>query len=1700
MKRIFTILLLLVGLGLSAQNYNNEWIDYSKTYYKFKVGITGLHRIPQSLLVTAGLQNTPVQNFQLFRNGQEIPIYTTVAAGLLGTSDYIEFWGKANDGVPDLPLYAVPTSQHTDHWSLETDTAVYFLTTNSTGATFHYSNTVNDTTGTPLTPEPYFLHKAATYFKTMQNLGFAQIVGEYIYSSTYDPGEFWSSGFIYPGAPLLDAQANLYVYPSGPDATLRFGMAGCADNNRSVQVSVNSSTLLDTVMNSFADLQSTKPVPLSLITSNSASIQFTNFSPPPAITTDRVVASFYELTYPRQFNFGGQGNFVFDLPAKGSGFFLKITNFNNITGITPVLYDLSNGLRYTAITGPGSTLSFLLGGSGVSRKMVLVNENPATVDTIKVLTTKNFVNYANSANQGNYLIISSPQLYTGSSGNNPVLDYRSYRSSPEGGSYAAQVYDISDLVDQFGFGIKKHPLSVLNFLRYARAVFVAKPQFVLLIGHGMTYVDYYQHGEIAKDPLADKLNIIPTFGTPASDNKLSAANSASAVPVTPIGRLSVVLGVEVENYLAKVKDYEKAQSTAANTIDGRLWMKNALHLTGVSEPYLGTIICNYMYGYQQIIDDTSFGANVLTFCDGNASQVSQAPDAVAKIFSNGFGMLNYFGHSSNTTLAYNLNNPSDYNNQGKYPVFYVNGCDAGNFFIYDNQRFAGANTTISESYVLAKDRGSIAFVASTHFGIVNYLNILLGGLYNLIAGADYGKPIGIIQKDAIQALINATPGDYFGRLHGEQMTTHGDPALRLNQQQLPDYDVEASQVVINPSFVSIADNSFNVKARIFNLGKAVRDSITIVVKRQYPDGSSVILLTKKMPGIDYEDSVQLAVPIFATKDKGQNYITVTVTSTVPEVVTSNNSITTSVYIYQDAATPVYPYNYAIINLNRQKLYASTADAFSPSQQYVMEIDTTTLFNSSTKVSKNLISVGGVLEFDPGITYQDSVVYYWRVATVPATGSQYIWNGASFVYIDSLRSTVGMNQSHFYQHTVSISNNIFLDTASRRWLFDSVTDNLYIRIGTWPTSTGQEQGVSVGVNGNQYLLHNACAFSSIIFNVFDPVTFRPWLNTTNPSTLQGLYGSVRNDCSPGREYSFEFPYTDTSYRRKLANFMDMIPAGAIVVARSFMVDPVKYPSYLAAYATDFHADTVYWGAGNSVYNRFLNQGFAGIDSFSRPRNFSFIYKKDGADAFAPRWIFTLGTTDNTSLSVDVRAPDTTGYILSPAFGPAKQWNQLHWRGQSLEGPSADTASVQVFGIDTLNNATLLYSLSNHVQDYDISAINAKQYPYVQLKMLTSDTVTGTPYQLKYWRLNYMPVPEGALAPNIFLKVKDTLQLGETLEFAIAFKNISPYAFDSMRIKMYILDRNNVSHPILLPKKRPLISGDTLTLSYTIDTKTYAGANTIYVSFNPDNDQPEQYTFNNFLYKGFFVKSENRNPLLDVTFDNVHILNDDIVSAKPHIQIKLKSLAQYLLLTDTSLIRVQLKYPDGSLHPYSFNTDTLRFTPASSTSDNTATVDFTPVFSKQINADGDDYQLIVTGKDESGNTTGTIPYRISFKVITKAMISNMLNYPNPFTTSTAFVFTITGFDVPQNIKIQILTITGKIVREITKDELGPLHVGRNITEFKWNGTDAYGQRLANGVYLYHVVTNLNGKTLDKYKASSDNTDQFFNNGYGKMYLMR
>ncbi len=154
--------------------------------------------------------------------------------------------------------------------------------------------------------------------------------------------------------------------------------------------------------------------------------------------------------------------------------------------------------------------------------------------------------------------------------------------------------------------------------------------------------------------------------------------------------------------------------------------------------------------------------------------------------------------------------------------------------------------------------------------------------------------------------------------------------------------------------------------------------------------------------------------------------------------------------------------------------------------------------------------------------------------------------------------------------------------------------------------------------------------------------------------------------------------------------------------------------------------------------------------------------------------------------------------------------------------------------------------------------------MQLKFITNDPKFTTPTQLQYWRLTADFLPEGAIAPNISFKMKDTVAIGENIDFAVAFKNISEAAFDSLKVKLVITDRNNVSHEVQLPRKKALMAGDTLMVTYTIDTRDYIGSNTLYVEVNHDDDQPEQLHSNNFIYKNFVVGSDNINPLLDVTF--------------------------------------------------------------------------------------------------------------------------------------------------------------------------------------------------------------------------------------------
>lgn len=1183
---LLLVSLLCCTVALRAQ-YGNEWIDYSKTYYKCKVGQTGFCRISTETLQNSGLGNVPAEQFQLWHNGQEVRLYTSAATGALPAGGFIQFYGERNDGSFDDKLYKNPANHLNKAYSLQTDTSAYFLTVNS-GSNLRYVNTTNAVQGNTLPAEPFFIYTYPYDFRQRINRGRGFYYGETIYSSTYDVGEFWSSGDIFDSSSLAISMPGLNVASSGPAATLEVGAAGNGNGTgKRLNVVLNGVSYINQPLPGYSGgLFTAQNIPLSALSSNTANIVINNQSPR-RDSFDYLVTGSVHLTYPHTFNLGGANLFSFSLPATVNGNYLEITNFNG--GGTPVLYDITNGERYAANTSAPGILKFRLTESVVDRKLVLANEDASNLIRISSLARKNFTNYGLPANQGDYLVITNAILLQGSD----VEQYRQYRSSAEGGGYNAMIYDADEMTDQFAYGIKKHPLGVKNFLLYTRNVFSVKPKFVFIIGKGVAY-DSYRYNEAS--PFADQLNLVPTFGWPASDILL-ASNNLEPVAATPIGRLSVIRSSEVRDYLNKVKEYERnQQANTTQTIDSRAWMKTVVNVVGANNTGEDAELSGYLNKYGGILRDTLFGGDIHTFNKSTTGEVTPITDAaLTNLFNNGISIINYFGHSSNTALNYNLNDPFAYSNAGKYPFFMASGCDAGDFFSYDTTRFS-LLSLLAEKYVLAPERGAIAMLGSSSFGVGTYLDYYNMGFYRTFANAGYNQNISVSLAGGNSSLLAIRSfGDFDSStkiLHAEEMILHGDPVIKINAFPKPDFVVEEPQIVINPAIVSVADASFSLKTYLYNIGKATGDSVSVTVRRQYPDGTSAILVSKRIRSVRYADSVLLTVPVVASRDRGQNRITVTIddVNRYDELSETNNTATKTFLIYEDELTPVYPYNFAIVNKSSIKLAASTADPTLPSRQYAMEIDTTALFNSSFKVTKTVTSLGGLVEFEPGISFTDSTVYYWRVAPVPAPNEVYRWNSSSFVYLAN--SSYGYNQSHLYQHLASSTERIYLDSNSRLWNYIDRQSLMKLTNSIYGVSGSLDGDFEIRINENP-VTQSACLGHSVIYNVFDPVTLQPLINQARPSVVDanighgGFMGSAAacegQGGAPfhaGSKYNFEFSYLDTTGRRKMRDFMDWIQNGYIVTAR-LIFDKVNDSYTSNPFVADYKADQQVYGAGSTL---------------------------------------------------------------------------------------------------------------------------------------------------------------------------------------------------------------------------------------------------------------------------------------------------------------------------------------------------------------------------------------------------------------------------------------------------------------------------------------------------------------------------------------
>lgn len=1677
MKRFLSLLISFLPF-LSFGQYTNDWIPFSplqsyslQEYYKIPVAKEGIYRISKQDLISglvsvANNSNFDHRRFQIFYKGVEQYIYIfdeNQNNVLESPNDYIEFYGKPNDGALDVPMYDDPASQANPNYSLISDTSTYYLTwVLNTSPPFNTKRlqVVNDTDFQNYTPASYFLRNVRKDYVSAYYNGSRVDPNKEELDLEYTKAEGWFDAEFNPSSPANKSIPTPNVFQQGPPAEFETVFVGASYHqiqfDHDVKINFNGTEIAHVIYDAFEIRKENESIaPGSL--QNSNSVVFSSYN---STSTDKNAVAYISLTYPHSMSFANETELfhkmIIPFNPNESKTYLEMTG---LTGSGYYVYDFTDNIRIPVVASSGLYQALIPNAAnGADKEIALFADagiNLANnVKAVNNPSNPRFRNFNAAGMNHDFIILTHASLLSSAD------QYKIHRNNT---GHNSIVVDVDELYGQFIYGVIKHPLAIRNFVKFITDKWNAPNKHMLLLGKAINALDSRNNASLYAQ------NLVPTLGNPPSDILLSTRILPGTLytPAIATGRIAANNNPQVLNYLDKVISYDN-QSPAK-------WMKQVLHFGGGGNAGEQQQFKLYLNEYAGIISGPFFGGTVDSVYKTSSEpiQINQSEIIQAKIDS-GVTLMTFFGHSNANSFDVTTDHPSNFNNTDRYHFVIGNGCYAGDIHTSNSNNQSSA----SEDFVMIADKGAIGFLAHPSNEYAHNFYPYTKEFYNQTSIYNYGGTVG----NSIKNTIDSIEAPFFGiKTVTLGMTLHGDPAIILNSHPKPDYTI--SNISFSPSNVTTELNDFTLNININNFGKATQDSFLVEIKRIFADGDTITSLDT-VSNVYYSKILSKTFPVDPFKGPGLNIFEVRVdfADHVDEMSETNNFASTQIVIQSNDVSPVYPYEFDIVPVNTLQLKATTANPFDLTpRNYIFEIDTTDDFNSPVKQIQSVISGGGVVSTQQ-LNLNYNQVYYWRV-TLDDNGN-YKWRESSFICIPN---TKGWSQAHFYQFKKDKYYGVEYNKPDRKLDFVTTISDLIVVNSNNPFAKDPEYQINNVIED-----YGACTGTpSIHIVVLDSLTHKPW-ETRHPFGSQILnpsnYFGNANDmgvCRPNRpDKYFIFRANDPNQLQAMADMINnSIPNGNYIIAYSVF-------------------DGLFSTWQNNIYLAFEDLGADSIRYLADDQPYIFFTKK--GDNGSTKEVIGASTSNLEIITLNevLTTYWDRGHVESTKIGPATQWTSLHWQQHSLENPSEDSVHLDVIGINNAGNETVIISgIQPATQTLSLASIDASVYPYLKLKAVMKDTVLRTPPQIDYWQIYYEGVPEFALNPSKYFEFyKDTVQHGENIRLSMAVENISSYnASDSVMIDYYVYNKNKVRVPINTFSNKALVAGDTLISRVEFSSLDFPELNSLWIEVNPNNHQPEQYHFNNLGEIKFYAQRDITNPILDVTFDGIHILNGDIVSPKPHIIISLKDENTFIAVDDTSDFAVFLKYPDGQQQKLSFESTPASYTDNSllkwhpaSLPNNKFKIEYMPVFLM----DGK-YELKVQAKDASDNLSGSNEYKIQFEVINKSTITQVLNYPNPFSTSTKFVFVLTGSEIPVNFKIQIMTVTGKIVREITAAELGPLRIGRNITEYAWDGTDEFGDKLANGLYLYRVVSQLNGAKIERRETEAD---KFFTKDFGKMYILR
>jgi hypothetical protein len=415
------------------------------------------------------------------------------------------------------------------------------------------------------------------------------------------------------------------------------------------------------------------------------------------------------------------------------------------------------------------------------------------------------------------------------------------------------------------------------------------------------------------------------------------------------------------------------------------------------------------------------------------------------------------------------------------------------------------------------------------------------------------------------------------------------------------------------------------------------------------------------------------------------------------------------------------------------------------------------------------------------------------------------------------------------------------------------------------------------------------------------------------------------------------------------------------------------------------------------------------------------------------------------------------LTTSQIGPSSEWKKLRV-AQINKNNSAIKFRPIVIWYDSTNvmHSDTLSFLNLVDGQADLSSIVAHTYPYLKIRCeFDADSLLNSPELLKL-EVDYKGIAEIGTNFRAVKVNKDTLDQGEAGRISFYIFNAGEVAANDFKVEVEAI-KPDYSNQQLLSSTMSLAPGENKLLEAVYFTEFESGERTFKINIDSENQIMEYYKDNNIYTVPFFIKADTTKPTLLVSFNGNDIMDGDYVSPNTIIRMELSDPSN-LPISDTSVIAIQL---DGVPIYFAQNQDILTYTINSNNPK--MVVEFRPML------ESGEHELKVFANDGFGNVVDSSGFQKRFLVSDETKILNVYNYPNPIKDNTYFTFRLT--QVPEQIKIMVYTIAGRLIKEIVKTSN---ELNTDFNKIFWDCRDVDGDLLGNGTYLYKIIMKAGDKT--------------------------